>query len=93
MRYLSADFASELVGIYLHRYLFANAVDNVACKIADPLFLGFCICADVKAGNKVTEKRDPHEKVGLQCIRDGCYEVVEYVYEHCLLYTSDAADE
>lgn len=60
------------------RHLFTNAVDNSVCKIADPLFLGFCIASDVSAGNKVTEKREPHEKVGLQCIRNGCYEVVEY---------------
>ncbi len=60
------------------KHLFTNSVDNCICKIADPLFLGFCIQGGFKAGNKVTEKRDPHEKVGLQCIRNGCYEVVEY---------------
>lgn len=60
------------------KYLFTNAIDNCVCKIADPLFLGFCINGGFKAGNKVTEKRTADEKVGIQGKRNGCYEVVEY---------------
>lgn len=51
------------------QHLFANAVDNCACKVADPVFLGFCAQGNFLAANKVTEKRSPTEKVGLQCRR------------------------
>ena len=51
------------------QHLFANAVDNCACKVADPVFLGFCVQGKFLAANKVTEKRSPTEKVGLQCRR------------------------
>ena len=60
------------------KFLFTNAIDNCVCKIADPLFMGFSIDGGFKAGNKVTEKRDPDEKVGVQCKRNGVYDVVEY---------------
>lgn len=54
------------------------AVDNAIVRVADPTFFGYCLARDADVGSKVCAKAGPHEKVGVLCLRDGAYSVVEY---------------
>jgi UDP-N-acetylglucosamine/UDP-N-acetylgalactosamine diphosphorylase len=54
------------------------AVDNAVVRAADPAFLGFCLGAGADVGSKACPKAGPHERVGVLCLRDGAYTVVEY---------------
>ena len=59
-------------------YAHAFAVDNAACKVADPIFIGYCIAREADVGNKVVWKSSSAEKVGIVAKRGGKYCVVEY---------------
>ncbi|EQC36381.1 hypothetical protein SDRG_06484 [Saprolegnia diclina VS20] len=60
------------------QYVHVFSVDNAMCKVADPLFMGYCIEKEADCGNKVVWKARPDESVGIVAKRSGHYCVVEY---------------
>lgn len=53
-------------------------VDNWAAKVADPWFIGYHCLANAAMSSKCHRRNDPREAVGVHCLCDGVYRVIEY---------------
>lgn len=53
-------------------------VDNWAVKVADPYFIGYHVLRGAEMSSKNHRKHAPREAVGVHCLCDGQYRVIEY---------------
>ena len=53
-------------------------VDNALVRVADPIFIGFCVERQTSCASQIVEKSDAHEAVGVYGMRNGKCQVVEY---------------
>lgn len=70
-------------------------VDNWAVKVADPYFIGYHLGRGAEMSSKNHRKNHPREAVGVHCLCDGEYRVIEYteldMYPQLLAADADGA--
>ena len=60
------------------KWIFVGGIDNILVQLVDPCFLGFISKSGYKLGGKSLIKRDPYEKAGVFCKKNGKPFVIEY---------------
>ncbi|KAF9245838.1 nucleotide-diphospho-sugar transferase [Melanogaster broomeanus] len=76
-----SDKSHTVLSDLVHRgvqYVHAYCVDNCLVKVADPVFLGYCIARQADCAAKVVPKTSPSESVGVVARRGDKFSVVEY---------------
>jgi UDP-N-acetylglucosamine/UDP-N-acetylgalactosamine diphosphorylase len=60
------------------QYLSYFQVDNWAARVIDPYFVGAHCAAHAQMSSQIMRKTHPREPVGVHCVCDGKYHVIEY---------------
>ena len=76
---------------HLHIY----GIDNILTKSADPIFLGYCISSNYQIGNKVVQRVNANEKVGVSALRSYTHPTTHETYSKrlCIVEYSELPPE